>query len=91
MYDVSNESKGGANLIGRDDIRCTAPGRFRHYRKSICGRVGARPKVTQIMVGRQATDDPQPMWLCDRHWNDYDEIGAISGIKYPKRPFPERG
>lgn len=72
------------------EVRCTAPGRFRHYHRRICGKMGAQSKITQKMTGTLPADSvPQPMWLCKDHWGDYPEVSAISGERQPARNFPK--
>lgn len=71
------------------DARCTAV----TTRNTPCGNYGAQPKTTQRMVGRRPPRGwtAQPMYLCARHWPKYEEVGGVSGLPYPKRPFPQEG
>jgi hypothetical protein len=74
-----------------NDIQCNAPGRMKVYRKKICGKRPAFGKITQRMVGRIPEGQqrlPQPKHLCLKHWDEYDEVNALSGELKPKRPWP---
>jgi len=76
-----------------DRVRCTAPGHRRFFGRLVCGNTPAYGKITQRMAGSEPREGftPQPMQLCEEHWDDYHEVGAIDGNRMPRRKFPGIG